>query len=73
MNKKLSEIIEDVNSLPDEDKNEVFKILFLGPLSDKDLQLMKWTLEGIQGAREAGKKLDKAIEILDNAKKRTKG
>lgn len=71
MNKKVSEIVEDVNSLCEEDKKEIFKILFHKPLSDKDLQLIKWTVDGIQEVREAGRKLDKINEILDNAKKRT--
>ena len=73
MNKKVEEIIEDINSLSKEDKEEIFKIVFHKPLSSKDLELIKWTVDGIQEVRESGKKLDKINEILDNAKRRSEG
>ena len=70
MNKKVSEIIEDINSLSTEEKKEIFKILFLKPLSDNDLSLTRWIIDGIQEVRSADAKLDKIAEILSNAKRR---
>ena len=71
MDKKVQEIIADINSLSNEERKEIFKILFHKPLSDKDLSLIKWTIDGIQEVRSASIKLDKVNEILDNAKRRT--
>ena len=71
MNQDITKIIADIQSLPQEGKAEIFKILFQGPMSDKDLQLLKWTIDGLQEARDVGTQLDKVIDILDNAKKKS--
>ena len=71
MNKKVSEIIAEIKHLPQDEKREIFKILFEDPISERDLELIKWTIDGIQEAKSVNLKLDQVIQILDNAKTRT--
>lgn len=72
MNKKVLEIIANINSLHQDEKKEVFKVLFQEPMSDKDLKLIRWAIDGIEETKGTSTKLDKVAEILDNAKRGTK-
>lgn len=68
--KEVSEIIEGIRSLPGNGKAEVFKLLFLETINNKDLGLIKWSVDGLCELKEASKKIDKVIDILNNAKRR---
>ena len=71
MNSEVSEIIDNIKLLPEEGKIEVIKILFEETLSDLDLEMINWAVDGIKEAKNVSTKLDTVISILDNAKERT--